>query len=236
MSKFTKVFPKGKAFLPVIHVATVAQAKRNAAIAFQEGADGIFLISHDADVNASVLRAIYHEVRNVFTKEWIGINFLDMEPEETIPFAFPSVSGLWHDNIGITDDPRSTQRASAIATLFDAWQQEYMCEALHFGSVAFKYQDAVKDPAAAAEIAMPYTDVITTSGSATSEAPNLEKIVAMREATGGFPLAIASGVTAQNVGTFLPYADCFLVASSIGSSFTEFDPYKVRAFVKALGR
>jgi uncharacterized protein len=50
----------------------------------------------------------------------------------------------------------------------------------------------------------------------------------MRQALGGFPLAIASGITPENVEAYLPYVDAFLVATGISSSFTELDSERVR--------
>ncbi len=46
MSAFKSIFPKKHAFLAVVHVEGGVQALRNAKIAEQEGADGIFLINH----------------------------------------------------------------------------------------------------------------------------------------------------------------------------------------------
>jgi predicted TIM-barrel enzyme len=77
-------------------------------------------------------------------------------------------------------------------------------------------------------------DVITTSGMATGSAPAVEKIRSMREAIGKHPLAIASGMTPENVSQFMPYADAFLVATGISKSSYELDPAKVAAFVKAI--
>nr|NIN71503.1 hypothetical protein [Gemmatimonadota bacterium]NIO31186.1 hypothetical protein [Gemmatimonadota bacterium] len=54
-------------------------------------------------------------------------------------------------------------------------------------------------------------------------------------AVGGFPLAIASGITPENVGDYLDVADCFLVATGISSSFTELDPVKVRSLIEQVG-
>lgn len=53
----------------------------------------------------------------------------------------------------------------------------------------------------------------------------------MKAAVGDFPLAIASGITPENVGEYLPWCDCFLVATGISCSFEELDPERVRALV-----
>jgi predicted TIM-barrel enzyme len=76
-------------------------------------------------------------------------------------------------------------------------------------------------------------DVVTTSGPGTGEAASVEKIRTMKNALGDFPLAIASGLTPENVGDFRDLADCFLVASGISSSWTDFDPVRIKDFVQA---
>ena len=56
----------------------------------------------------------------------------------------------------------------------------------------------------AARNAMPYMDVVTTSGPGTGKAAAPEKIRTIRQAIGDKPLAIASGVTPENVPDYLP--------------------------------
>lgn len=53
----------------------------------------------------------------------------------------------------------------------------------------------------------------------------------MKQAIGEFPLAIASGITPENVSESLDIADCFLVAKGISTSFTELDPVRVKRLV-----
>ncbi|MFZ1075486.1 MAG: BtpA/SgcQ family protein [Minisyncoccia bacterium] len=229
MSRFTDAFPSGKAFLPVIHVATEVQTKRNVATAFNNGADGVFLIAHGHEANAQWLRSIYDDIRSRLPQHWIGLNFLDLSSARAIRTVPKNASALWVDDVGITDTS-STDVLAELSRLHD----RYCPDSLLFGGVAFKYQTPVSDPAKAARLAAPYIDVITTSGNRTGDAPDITKIHAMRAAIGSHPLAIASGMTPENVGQFAPYADCFLVATGIGRTFHELDPMKVEAFAKAL--
>ncbi|MBW2023646.1 MAG: adenine phosphoribosyltransferase, partial [Deltaproteobacteria bacterium] len=105
---------------------------------------------------------------------------------------------------------------------------------LYFEDVAFKYQRRVEDVAWATRLARSYMDVVTTSGPGMGQPAPLSKIVIMRQALGDVPLAIASGITPEDVGDYLDVADCFLVATGISRSFTEFDPDLVKALVKAV--
>ena len=52
--------------------------------------------------------------------------------------------------------------------------------------------------------------------------------MAVKSAFGDVPLAIASGITPDNVHPYLDYADCYLVATGIGSSFSDLDPKLVQ--------
>ena len=54
----------------------------------------------------------------------------------------------------------------------------------------------------------------------------------MKQAIGDFPLAIASGITPENVKDYLEVADCFLVATGISNSFSELSPVRVRELVR----
>ena len=56
----------------------------------------------------------------------------------------------------------------------------------------------------------------------------------MSRVTGPERLAIASGVTPDNIGDYLPYVDHFLVASGISQDFHTLDPAKVRALAEAI--
>jgi predicted TIM-barrel enzyme len=56
----------------------------------------------------------------------------------------------------------------------------------------------------------------------------------MKRAIGDAPLAIASGVTPENVPDYLPWADCFLVATGISYTFDELDPDRVRDLVQVV--
>lgn len=62
----------------------------------------------------------------------------------------------------------------------------------------------------------------------------MEKIATMKKAIGDKPLAIASGITLENVENYLPYTEYFLVATGISHTFNELDPVKVGELCKAI--
>jgi hypothetical protein len=148
-------------------------------------------------------------------------------PAEVFARISPRVAGVWVDDARVREDLPEQVDAAALARARAASGSA----ALYFGGVAFKYQRPVEDVARAARIAAGYMDVVTTSGPGTGHAADVAKIRAMKAALGPTPLAIASGITPDNVGEYLPVADCFLVATGISSSFDELSAAKVAALV-----
>ena len=195
-------FSNRKTLLPVIHVQNLEQALRNVAIAHDAGCDGVFLINHE---NADGLRAlsfrdllaIHTQVAVAFPNWWVGVNCLDLAAAEVFEHLNPTVSGVWVDNGEIDERVEVQVSAEKIrnAQLASGWHGTY------FGGVAFKYQRPVADSARAAQIAANYIDVVTTSGPGTGESASAEKIASMKQALGDKPLALASGITPENVAT-----------------------------------
>lgn len=140
---------------------------------------------------------------------------------------------VWLDNAEI-DESLDAAHQPIAKKISDARAAcDFINEVLYFGGVDFKHQRAV-DPqhvGRAARMAAHHMDVVTTSGRATGAAPAIEKIAYMHEAImrgrpGSAELAIASGVSLENIDGFLPIADCFLVATGISKSFTQLDETK----------
>lgn len=201
--------------LTVIHIESIDQAVRNALLAKEHGADGCFLIHHHGD--REELIDSYHAVRSEVGEWWVGINDLGRNGNELLD-GLPKVDGIWVDDIEVNKDLK----------------YDLPAETLLFGGTAFKYQKQVSDYEVAAKSSTHFCDVITTSGSETGSPPTVEKIQKMKSAIGDFPLAIASGITPENVVGFLEYTSFFLVATGISRNFHELDAEKIRAFVKAI--
>ncbi len=207
-----RVFRRTRIFLPVIHPVSRTTALDSIQTAVESGADGIFLINQGM-TSTQVLDFI-PEVYRLYQNLWIGVNLLGSEPEDVIDLiANLPVGGIWSDNADI-DEQSDAQPAGA---RFEQARRKTGWPGLYFGGVAFKYQREV--PAsrlpAAARHAVPWMDVITSSGPGTGYAASVEKAKALRSGAGRHPLALASGVSPENVAGFLPYVDAYLVASEI---------------------
>ncbi len=225
MCSFRKTLQQRHAVLPVVHVASVKQALQNAEVAFGAGSDGVFLINHG--MQADELLSIYARVRQVFSEEWIGVNCLGRDAIEVFECIPEGINGVWTDNAGI-DEELDEQPFARQVTLR---RQQKNWIGLYFGGVAFKYQRAVDDLSKATRIAAKHIDVVTTSGPGTGKSASVDKIGKMKSALGDHPLAIASGITPDNVTHYLDYADAFLVASGISTSFINLDPPKVKDLI-----
>ena len=217
-----------KKLLPVIHVTDEAQALEQAEVATQAGADGIWLINHMSEWHD--LWAIFTAVRQKDPGLWIGLNFLDLHPIEAMNHVTDLVDGLWMDDGGINEFAEVTDEAQAVWRLKESkdWKGQL------FGGVAFKGRASARDVAAAATAAAPIMDVVTTSGPGTGIAASVDKIAKMKAAIGDAPLAIASGITPDNVLDYVPYVDYFLVATGISRDFSHLDPERTRALAEIL--
>jgi predicted TIM-barrel enzyme len=229
MNRFRAVFANRHALLPVIHVAGQEQAIRNTQVAREAGCDGVFLVSHGRVTDEELL-AIHQAVRTALPGFWVGVNCLEMTVEAVFRRVGDTVAGVWVDDARIDEAADDQPAARHILQV----QQQTGWQGLYFGGVAFKYQRAVRDLARAASLAAPFVDVVTTSGPGTARAADPAKIRAMKAALGAHPLAIASGISPENVGDYLAHADCFLAATSVSYTFEDLDPGRLRDLVRVV--
>jgi len=221
-------------FYAVVHVVSRhgQLASENAAKASEAGADGIFLINHGVDTEA--LLEVAERVHEAHPGLWTGMNLLGLQPEAAFHRLPKWVRGVWTDNAhtpAYAGDGVRVKRADEIrqARARSGWTGEY------FGGVAFKYQEQPKDIGEAAMRAAEYVDVVTTSGVRTGSAPDLAKISAMRAALGpSGRLAVASGITPENVRDYLPHVTDVLVATGVSTSFKELDLGRMKQLVAAI--
>lgn len=220
---------------PVIHVLDAAQALRNLDIIDAAGCPGAFLINHDFPVDPFL--PILKEVRSARPDLWLGVNFLDKPGD----IAFPILGQLAADGCPINaywaDDARIDERVDRqdIADDIAEIRKKSGWDGVYLGGVAFKKQRPVPDEhhGRAAQLSIPYLDVVTTSGVATGHEADLLKIQAFRNAIGNAPLAVASGITPENAARYCGLVDCFLVATGINypGDFYNIDPDRLDALL-----
>lgn len=210
---------------PVIHVKSEKQAIENTQIAKNAGCDGVFLINHA--ISPQTLLEIHEATVKAVPDWWIGINCLGFSHQEIFDNVTPEMSGIWVDNAGIDETAEVQVRANHYKLL----REESGWNGIYFGGVAFKYQREVKDLENACINAKPYIDVVTTSGPGTAKAAEVNKIERMHNALEEWPLAIASGITPDNIEDYLDKATCFLVASGINKTWDDLDATLVKQLV-----
>jgi hypothetical protein len=215
--------------LPVIHYLDAQTAIEQADVAFAAGADGIFLISHHSSDDDLIMPAM--TIKGRYPDKAIGINFLSKKALPALQIVIDlGLDMIWTDTPGVTSK-KTTEDARAIAQILAAPGKK----PVFFGSVAFKYQAHEQFPGAAAHAASDLGMLATTSGSGTGSAPEVDKISSMYAAVAaaGKPeLAIASGLTPENIASFAPYATHFLVATGVSTDEHHFDPDRLAAFVR----
>lgn len=235
MNRIGEVFGVSRVLLPVVHPVGREVALASIAVAVAAGVKGIFLINQG--MNDRAVLALINEVRELHPRLWVGLNLLGCSPEETLRQGLAAcagrLDGIWSDDGRIDEDAASQPAAQG----FVAARRQLGWNGLLFGGVAFKYQREVpaEKLAAAAAKGAEYMDVVCTSGPGTGREAQVEKVRAMRAGLGERgALALASGVTSENVGGFLPYVDAFLVGTGIEEKFGVLDAARVGALQRLI--
>ena len=235
MNRITEVFGRSSVLLPVVHPIGRQEALAAVRIAHDLGVPGVFLI--DQGMHERDLLALVREVRDLYPSLWIGVNLLSRSPADALAKALDacgSIDGIWSDDAGIDEHGSTHPRAEA----FDFVRGVASWRGLYFGGVAFKYQREIapEDLGRAAERAAPHMDVLCTSGPGTGHAADIQKVRALGLGLGDHAMALASGVTPDNVCSYLPYVQAFLVGTGIEERLGVFDPMKIEALMQAMAR
>ena len=208
---------------PVIHYLDHATALEQVATAKTCGASGVFLTSHHGDDDQ--LMATAKEAKRLHPEFAIGVNLLSRSALTAVHLAHKAgLNMVWADNMGV--DSSGLNNAGKMLSIFARQHPEIAL----FASVAFKHQPNDSEPETAARNALAAGFIPTTSGVATGTAPTVSKIFRMYSVVRG-TLAIASGMTPENVGSFAPHLSHILVATEVSLDEHHIDPEKLSAFI-----
>lgn len=214
----------------VIHHQTDDLTLDQASLAIRLGADGVFLISHEGRDSAllPLCKALKSNLRSIDATAspapLVGLNLLKAEPVNAFELAMEwGADALWVSSPGVTSSG-VTSAGRRLEQLVKANQGPNV-----FGCVAFKYQPIEPDPQAAARAALALGMHPTTSGAGTGMAPDIEKIRGMSSAVGG-KLAIASGMTPDNIESYAPFVSDVLVSTGVSQDTHRIDPDKFLVF------
>lgn len=206
--------------LPVIHFIDETTTLKNVEIAFAENSYGIFLISMEG--NDRPLIPLAKKIKKIYPNKVIGINLLSLPALEALNLSLEAgLDATWTDGSGVTSQAVSLQ-AKQIETVLKQTQHEF------YGSVAFKYQKVDPNPPVAAQKALALGMIPTTSGEATGVAADLGKISNIRQLIGTQPLALASGLTPENIHQYKSLITHGLVSTGISEDFYNFSQTKLK--------
>lgn len=178
--------------IPVIHMLNHNQVVKNIETIISCGLDSAFLINHEVS-SLELLNEADWLTENYPTFN-LGLNILDYPTQHALR---ASELPIWCDGTPTRAD--YNMRVSKQI----------------FGGLAFKYQPQPSDLKAACEQIKLCCDVATTSGDGTGIPASRPKIQLIRQYLGDFPLAVASGVSSENIKDYIGLVDYVLVASSI---------------------
>lgn len=229
---------------PVVHIKSPELAVEQAGKALERNADGVYLINHhdNHDFSGDVTLNTLARVRLEYPRHYVGVNLLGLSAvqavgkvEAFVKRGAQAPSGLWIDDIR-TPEGLAPTRPMEIKNA-----QAKLRSMRILGGIAFKYTGTfTEDPAKAAqevEALLDAVDVVTTSGAGTGTPPTKEKIAAMKAASGMKPLAVASGISLENMEEYVgpdgALIDEILVASSVETKPYSgiFDLAKLEAFI-----
>lgn len=207
---------------PVIHYKDDDTTISEAVKASRAGADGVFLISHIGHNERLIPLAV--KIKEKLKLE-VGLNFLGESALYTAKIVRENnLDMIWADYCGVSSEGLEYEG-------HDLADWACLNEQIKvFASVAFKYQGFEPSPSLAASEALKAGFIPTTSGSGTGSAPSIDKIRDMSIAVQG-TLAVASGMTCENVNEFKPYLSHILVATGISDDEYHFNIDKLRKFV-----
>lgn len=210
--------------IPVIHHINEQITMKNIELCIKHNVYGVFLISMEG-INDG-LSALAKRIKNNNPQLKIGVNHLGYDARESIYEGLNySLDFVWSDNPIVTGQFISNE-AEFIADEIKSSNLQF------FNSVAFKYQKVEKNLEQVVINSKSLGFIPTTSGEATGKAADLNKLMTMKNAIPDYPLAIASGLTPDNVNDYIPFIEYGLVATGISKTFHELDDNKMKQIME----
>jgi phosphoribosylanthranilate isomerase len=200
--------------IPVIHMINQNQVLTNVKTCVESGVSKVFIINHQSPSSELIKCASY--IKGLYPDLWVGVNMLDVHVNDAILYDF-DFDGLWCDQTLSVNDSKTRKFRGML-----------------FTGLAFKYQPQPSDIETACKEAIDATVIPTTSGAGTGKEANLSKILTIRRHLSEHPMAIASGVNADNIVSYKGVINYLLVASSITSKSEIIDKDKLKELLEKI--
>lgn len=205
---FKDIFPVNKPIIGMIHLAgsgnedKVKRALEELVIYQEEGVDGAIIEDYHGsphDVYTALEQSAKEEFHIIR-----GVNLLH-HPVGGFRYAsdcgakFVQFDDVQTDNLEVISYNLARKKHPEIAVL---------------GGVRFKYTPETNNPLEQdLNEAMARCEAIVTTGSGTGKETPLDKLEEFKKIIGEFPLIVGAGVTLENVGAQLEYADAAIIGS-----------------------
>jgi hypothetical protein len=201
--------------------------------AFDNGADAVVFETRDA----AMMDEFLVEIRARYPARILGVDVLGSASNrynhrETFALARKHrLQIAWTPFSGVD----LIEEAEAV-NLHDI-ERETTPDIFYISGIHMKYStllDVHKAIEKSALQALGWVDGLIVTGARTGAPADVEKVKRVRTVVHDYPLGLASGVSANNIRTFLPYIDYVLVHTSIADANHRILPEQVRALRRAM--
>lgn len=209
---------------PVIHILDEQQTWAELAKVHAAGVQKAWIIHHGGD--DSLTMSIAQKSLRVLPDLCVGVNLLNTQPRTAVYLAREhGISNIWLDFAEIFDGCASEAAEEMLQMSMSVDMQIY-------AGISFKYQP--KDPSEmrTLERMLSYGWIPTTSGSSTGSPADERKLERLSNG-GTTPLAVASGVSIDNIAMTKQYCCEALVASSIATDEYHINVVKLKNLLDA---
>jgi len=226
-----------KEIIPVLHMSNKDNLNHNISIIKSLNIKKIFIINHDYQT-LDEIKEEYNYIKSKIKNIWIGINcltscetkiFTELSNERFFPDA------VWIDNSAIQNSYGTKNRDKIYESYLEYKEKGF--QGRYFGGFAFKYQKQPLNLEKATIEATDFIDIITTSGNGTGVKADIEKIKTIyKNVNNKNDIAIASGITPDNIKDYIPFINYFLIATGISESFYRLSLEKTKQVINTLNQ
>lgn len=233
--RFQKISNSKKQLWVVGYVnATLKESIQDLENSFNNGADAVVLESK----NYSQLDETLKELRRLFPQQILGVNFLGPDEDlHTFAQTF-MLAEKHHLQIAWTDFAGVDLIHEAPEISLHTIETAKGADVFYVSGIHMKYSTLLNSQKLieqSALQAMGWVDGIVITGSQTGDPTDPQKARRVREVIGNYPLGIASGASAENIGSLIEFIDFALVNSSIADPQRRILPAKVKELRQAMG-
>lgn len=232
IQKVNQIF-KEKTILPVLSCYSFEQFIKNIELMYELYVNnyigGIWITSSNSDVK--IITQTLKWCLDKFPSLWIGVNLVGESIIKVLEFIFENnPNGLWIDKSYIND--KTYQNIPEI--IIDQFNKANW-NGLYFGGTFFKYVSQEGDFNKILENSIKYMDIVTTSGDGTGIEIEKNKIIEINKVCSSkIKIAIASGITENNIYELSKYSDIFIVGTSLYDGNFNIIPNKVISLYKKM--